>query len=84
MSSIVLSCTGLTKTFKQGAYEVPVLKGIDLNVAKGETIAIVGASGSGKSTLLHILGGLDAPTSGEVTLLDQRMDKLRARAGKFA
>jgi lipoprotein-releasing system ATP-binding protein len=76
----VLSCAGLTKIFKQGAYEVPVLKGITLNVAKGETIAIVGASGSGKSTLLHILGGLDAPSEGEVTLLGQRMDQLAARA----
>jgi lipoprotein-releasing system ATP-binding protein len=80
MSNIVLTCADLTKTFKQGAYEVPVLKGISLSISKGETIAIVGASGSGKSTLLHILGGLDAPTSGEVTLLDQRMDKLSAFA----
>jgi lipoprotein-releasing system ATP-binding protein len=76
---VVLTCNGLVKTFKQGAYEVPVLKSIDLRVLKGETIAIVGASGSGKSTLLHILGGLDAPTSGEVTLLDQRMDALSAK-----
>jgi lipoprotein-releasing system ATP-binding protein len=65
MSDAVLSCRGLHKTY-QGPAPVHVLRGIDLEVRRGERIAIMGRSGSGKSTLLHVLGGLDAPSGGTV------------------
>ena len=76
MSDIVLACRGLQKIFRQGDYSVPVLGGVDLEISRGQTLAIVGASGSGKSTLLHLLGGLDAPSEGEISVLGHRLDEL--------
>jgi lipoprotein-releasing system ATP-binding protein len=73
MSSII-HCQHLTKTY--ASLDVSVLDGIDLNINKGEQIAIVGVSGSGKSTLLHLLGGLDAPTSGVVEISGKNLSQL--------
>ncbi len=72
----VVACNGLAKSFREGGVTLEVLRDVDLAVAPGERVAIVGASGSGKSTLLHLLGGLDRPTRGEVLVGGRDMSRL--------
>jgi lipoprotein-releasing system ATP-binding protein len=75
-AAAVLSCDAVHKHFDDAGQRLVVLKGVDLAVAAGETVAIVGASGSGKTTLLQILGGLDLPSSGHVRIDGRRIDEL--------
>jgi putative ABC transport system ATP-binding protein len=73
-SAPVFRARGLSKVYRSGEVEVHALRGVDLDIARGEFVVLLGASGSGKSTLLNILGGLDVPTSGEILFGGQRLD----------
>lgn len=76
MSEAILTCKNLYKSFKEGGLYADVLCGVDLSIAVGEQVAIIGSSGAGKSTLLHLLGGLDNPSKGEVWVAGQSMNSL--------
>jgi len=73
---VVVECRSVTKEFREGALQVSVLHGIDLAVAAGEQVAVVGRSGAGKSTLLHVMGGLEAPDQGTVRVAGETMSEL--------
>ena len=79
MNKILLTANNLHKTYRLDLVEVPVLKGVDLEVKRGEFLTVVGVSGSGKSTLLHLLGALDRPSSGRVRIGDRWLDDLSGR-----
>ncbi|HHF7375295.1 lipoprotein-releasing ABC transporter ATP-binding protein LolD [Legionella bozemanae] len=79
MSDVILNAEKLCKSYNDGTSKVEVLRGIDLSIAQGERLAIIGPSGSGKSTLLHLLGGLDKPTSGDVCIKDVNWQKINEK-----
>ena len=84
MSESVISCVDLHKSFAEGDLHVDVLRGINLEVSRGESIAIMGTSGSGKSTLLHLLGGLDIPNKGVISVVGKNTTSLTdAERGKL-
>lgn len=76
MSDVVIQCAKLHKEYKLGKVSVEALRGLDLEIKKGEFVAIVGVSGSGKSTLMHLMGALDTPSSGDVRIGDKELSKM--------
>jgi lipoprotein-releasing system ATP-binding protein len=79
MNDVVITCRDLKKTYAQGNLNVPVLNGVNLEVMRGESVAILGASGSGKSTLLHLLGGLDNASQGSVNILGEDVQSMNEK-----
>jgi len=80
MDDVVLRADKVAKTYQEGKLRTDVLRDVELSVRRGETVAIIGASGTGKSTLLHVLGGLDAPSAGDVSVDGKVMSRLSDRA----
>ena len=80
MSDAIVQLRGVTKTYTRGKQSVEVLKSLDLDVAKGDFLALMGPSGSGKTTLLNLIGGLDQPSAGEVIVAGERIEKLGSSA----
>jgi putative ABC transport system ATP-binding protein len=76
MPDAIVSLSNVTKRYTRGKQSVHVLEALSLKIAKGEFVALMGPSGSGKTTLLNLIGGLDTPTSGEITVAGQRLDQL--------
>ena len=72
----LVSLRNLHKTYKRGPETIDVLHGIDLDIDKGDFVALMGPSGSGKTTLLNLIGGLDSPTAGEIEVAGQRIDRM--------
>jgi len=79
MNNIILSSRKLSKSYIDGAAKIDVLHDVDLSIAKGDRVSIIGPSGSGKSTLLHLLGGLDKPSSGEVCVDEINWQKINEK-----
>jgi len=80
MNEAIVSLRRVVKSYVRGRQSVEVLQGLDLDIAKGEFVALMGPSGSGKTTLLNLIGGLDQPTSGELTVAGQRLERLGSGA----
>ncbi|MGN7726782.1 ABC transporter ATP-binding protein [Luteimonas sp. 22616] len=76
--STLVTTRGLTKTYQRGPEKIEVLHGIDLDIPKGDFVALMGPSGSGKTTLLNLIGGLDTPTAGEIEIEGERIDRMGA------
>ena len=74
--NVLVRATGLHKEFKRGSERIDVLQGVDLEIPSGDFLALMGPSGSGKTTLLNLLGGLDSPTRGTITIAGQRIDEM--------